>query len=547
MNRKRRHTGSKPGNRAVPVDATALQVVFANAIHHHQSGRLNEAELLYRRVLAASPGHDGTIHLLGMVACQTGRHALAVALISKAISINANIAKYHCNLGNALWHQGRLSEAAACCRDALHLLPDLPEAHNNLGLVLRDQGRSDAAIECYREALRLNPDFPEAHNNLGVMLRDQGQLDEALVCQHRALELRPEFPEAHNNLGNVLRDQGWLDGAVASYRTALDLAPDLPDGHFNLALALLSRGDMAAGWREHEWRWKTPQMIGDRRDFSQPRWRGEAAEGRTLLIHAEQGYGDTLQFCRYARLAAANGLRVIMEVQKPLVRLLNGVPGVDLVVATGEQLPEFNLHCPMLSMPLAFGTTVATIPGAADYLSADEAISATWRARLAAMPNRGRRIGLVWAGDSRSYSPSLAAQDRRRSLAPDQLTPLFEVSGLHFFSLQKIGAKPPDDLPLTDFMDEMTDFADTAALVANLDLVISVDTAVAHLAAALGKPVWLLDRFDSCWRWLTGRRDSPWYPTLRIYRQPHAGDWDSVLAEVVRDLRDIAGQPSSVN
>jgi hypothetical protein len=334
---------------------------------------------------------------------------------------------------------------------------------------------------------------------------------------------------------------GRLDEAAASGRVAVRLGPDSPDGHFNLSLALLALGDLAQGWEEYEWRWKTRLMQG-RRHFPQPQWRGEAAGGRTLLVQAEQGFGDTIQFCRYATLAAARGLRVILEAQKPLVRLLRCLPGVDLVVEQGDGPPPFDLQCPMLSMPLAFGTTVGTIPSAASYLEADAALAAAWRARLSAVAGHDLRIGLVWAGNPGSELPSMAARDRRRSVAPDLLAPLFGLPGLRFFSLQKDGPAAPGGFPLTDFMGGMGDFADTAALVAGLDLVISVDTAVAHLAAALGKPVWLLDRFDHCWRWLAGRRDSPWYPSLRVYRQPRPGDWAPVIAEVVRDLRSLAGR-----
>jgi len=230
---------------------------------------------------------------------------------------------------------------------------------------------------------------------------------------------------------------------------------------------------------------------------------------------------------------------VIVEAPQLLVRLLRSLSGVDQVVERGEALPAFDFHCPMLSMPLAFNTTLATVPSAVSYLRADEAQVAAWRTRLAAMAIQQPRIGLVWAGKSRSHSPYLAAIDTRRSLAPDRLAPLFDVPGLHFLSLQKTGPAMPVGFRLTDFMDEVEDFADTAALIANLDLVISVDTAVAHLAGALGKPVWLLDRFDPCWRWLRGRRDSPWYPTLRPYRQPSTGDWDAVLADVACGLQAL--------
>ena len=429
-----------------------------------------------------------------------------------------------------LREQGRLDEAVACFRDALDRSPDFVEAHYNLGVALAERGRPDEAAVCYRRTLELRPGFAEAHNNLGNLLRGQGRLDEAIACFRRTLDLRPDLPGGHISLGNALKEQGRLDEAVACYRRALDLQPDFAEGHYYLAMSLLARGEMAAGWEEFEWRWKTPAMIHARRNFAQPQWRGEPAPGRTLLIHPEGGFGDTLQFCRYARLAAERGLRVILEVPTPLVRLLQTLAEVDRVVAKGEDLPAFDLHCPMLSLPLALKTTLETIPGTTPYLRADPLQVASWQARMAAMENKGFRVGLVWAGNPR-YE-----YNRNRSLAPDVLAPLFGVPGTHFVSLQKDGPAAPAHLPLTDVMEEIKDFADTAALIANLDLVMSVDTAVVHLAAALGKPVWLLDRFDPDWRWLTGRRDSPWYPTLRIYRQQQPGDWVSVIADIARDL-----------
>jgi tRNA-Thr(GGU) m(6)t(6)A37 methyltransferase TsaA len=631
------------GNHAAPPPAS-LPALFDAALQDHQAGRLAEAEQGYRQVLAALPSHSDTLHLLGVVAHQSGRDQLAVDMIGRAIAINANNAAYHSNLGAALFALGRpddavasyrralalnpdypeayrnqgtalrrldrreealacfraalerrpdylealndqgavlaelgrldeasfcfrravalapdypdahnnlgsmlsqlwrLDEAAACFRRALALHPDYPEAQNNLGNVLKEQGRWDEAIECYRGALAVNPDYPEALNNLGSMLKQQGRLDEAVVCYRRALQLRPDFADPHNNLANALAAQLQFDEAIACYRRALALKPDFADAHNNLGMILLGRGDMAAGWEEYEWRWQTPQLRKARRDFAQPQWRGEAASGRTLLIHAEQGFGDTLQFCRYAALAAARGLRVILEVQQPLVRLLRSLAGPELVVGRGDPLPAFDLHCPMMSLPLAMGTSVASIPGDGPYLSADAVQAAQWRARLEAAPGGDRRVGLVWAGNPRRHSPEVSAVDRRRSIDPALLAPLFQVPGLRFFSLQKDGPPAPAQFALTDVMAEMSDFADTAALIANLDLVISVDTSVVHLAAALGKPVWMLDRFDPCWRWLSGRRDSPWYPTLRLYRQLRAGDWDSVVAEVARDLRGFGGR-----
>jgi len=432
---------------------------------------------------------------------------------------------------------GRPDEAERLLRQVLARHPRHAASLHILGVMAQHSGHDDMAFELIRKAIASDPGNASSHSNLGNLLVQKGRLDEAVAAHRRSLALEPNAPVALNNLANALKAQQRLAEAIETYRAAIDLQPNEPQVHYNLAIALLASGDMEAGWEEHEARWRTRQFIGDRRDFHQPQWLGEAAEGRTLLIHAEQGLGDTLHFCRYACLAAAHGLRVILEVQRPLVRLLRGLSGVDQTLAKGEVLPEFDLHCPMLSMPLALGTTIATIPGEVPYLHADEARAADWRARLAELGPRGPRVGLVWAGNPRKNLAGAAAIDRRRSIAPDRLAPLFEVSGPRFFSLQKDGPAAPEHFALTDFMGEMEDFADTAALIANLDLVVSVDTSVAHLAAAMGKPVWLLDRFDPCWRWLTGRRDSPWYPTLRLYRQPQPGDWEPVLAEVARDLR----------
>jgi len=548
---------------------------YADAVRAHQAGRLDTAERLCGAVLAANPGHADALHLLGVLAYQAMQPARAAELFERAIAAHAGVAGYHSSLGAALRRQGKpeeaiisfrnglalapddaeihynlgntlkeqehLAEAESCYRRALALRPAFPEALFNLGNIAKDQERPDEAIACFRGAIAHRPDYPAAYNNLAYALKEQGRSDEAIDCYRTALALRPDFPEAHSNIGTMLQEQGKLDEALESYRKAIELRPDDATAHNNLGILLLLRGEMAEGWREYEWRWRTPQMLNRGRAFARPQWRGEEAAGKTLLLHAEQGFGDTLQFCRYATLAAELGLRVVMEVPRPLLRLLRSVQGVDQIVARGDDLPDFDLQCPMLSMPLALGTTVATIPASPCYLRADPALVAAWRTRLAARGDGRKRIGLVWAGNPRSHAPDLAAIDRRRSIAPDLLAPLLGLPGLEFFTLQKDGPPAPARFALTDHMAEMNDFADTAALIANLDLVISVDTAVAHLAAALGVPVWVLDRFDSCWRWLVGRRDSPWYPTLRIYRQPGPGNWGAVLADVVRDLPAFTG------
>jgi Flp pilus assembly protein TadD len=537
---------------------------------HHQAGRIDRAEALYLQALEAQPDNADALFLLSVLQHKRGNALEAVNLLTKALAIAPNHPEACYNLGVALRDLGRLAEAAQSYREALRLRPDYPEAHNNLGVALRDLGRPAEAEESYRVALHLRPDYPKAHYNLGVALRDLGRPAEAEASYREALRLWPDYPEAHNNLGNVLSDLGRLAEAEASYREALRLRPDCPETHNNLGVALsdlgrpaealacydrvlairpddvsahfgrsrplLLRGEYAEGWREFEWRWRggTAEKVKVR-GFAEPQWRGKDVTGKTLLLHAEQGFGDTLQFCRYASLVGATA-RVILEVQSPLVRLCSSLAGVAQVVARGEPLPAFDLHCPLMSLPLAVGTTLDTIPSEVPYLTADPALVAGWRERLTCF--HGLRVGLVWAGSLRP-EPELIAIDRRRSITLAMMAPLGEVSGVSFISLQKgepaaQSANAGLGLALHDFTASLQDFADTAALIEALDLVISVDTSVAHLAGALGKPIWLLNRFDTCWRWLLDRDDSPWYPQLRQFRQPSPGDWNSVM-RAVRD------------
>jgi Flp pilus assembly protein TadD len=555
-----------------PLPGTpSLDEILQRGLRDHHAGRLQQAELAYTQVLAIEPNHVHALHLLGVIAHQAGRDHLAVDYIGRAIAADPGIAEAHNNLGLALQGLGRLTEAEASFREALRLKPNAdaysnlgnvlcvtdrlaeaeaiyreslrlePESastHNNLGNTLWNLHRPVEAEASYREALRLCPAYPEAHNNLAITLNYTGRSAAAVASCHEAIRLQPDFAEAHAFLGTALLDLGRPDEAEASYRTALRLRPDFPEAHLVLAILHLLRGRFAEGWDEYEWRWRCRSF--DLRPFTAPLWKGEDIGGRVILLHAEQGLGDTLQFCRYIPLIAPDA-RVILEVQAPLVPLLAQLPGVASIIAVGDDLPSFDLHCPLMSLPRAFGTTLDTVPGVTPYLTADAQRVAHWQARLANL--RGLRVGLVWAGE-RKRTPESAAIDRRRSMTFGTLGPLAEVSGVNFISLQKDSpapqdARPPDGMLLHDFTDELDDFADTAALVACLDLVISVDTAVAHLAGALNKPVWLLNRFDTCWRWLRDRDDSPWYPTMRQFRQPSPGDWDSVIGATRNALRRL--------
>ena len=498
---------NQPGMTAPPRTPESLEAVFSAALQQHAAGRLEEAWRLCDSVQVRDPSHHQSLNLLGIIAAQRGALDMAINLIERAIQLRG----------------------------------DEPSYYSNLSVMLIDRGRAADALACARRAVALAPTYPEAHNNLGNALRELGELPEAAASYRKALMFNANYPAAHSNLGNVLKALSQYDDAIGSYRRAIAFEPNFADARYNLSTLLLARGELEEGWKQYEWRWRMPFYFASRRPFDQPQWRGEAAVGKTLLVHAEQGFGDTLQFCRFMPQLAALGFRVVLEAPQPLKRLLGRLPGVALLVGEGEDLPPFDLHIPMMSVPGALGVTLATVAGGEPYLQADPAVAEAWRARLATMTHEGPKVGLVWAGAASPSSPVFASTYLRRSIAPERLAPLFEATGVNFVSLQKEGPTAPAQFPLIDVMTEVGDFADTAALIANLDLVLSVDTAVAHLAAAMGKPVWLLNRFDTCWRWLLERRDSPWYPTVRVYRQPEPDDWDTVIGAVARDLAAFRG------
>ena len=547
MNRNQRRAAAKgggPSGNAPPAVASTTNLAgsiakhFAAAQKHHQAGQLAQAELIYRQILTKDPRHAGSLHSLGGIALQTGHSEAAIDLIRKAIALNRHNPAFHCDLGTALQHHGKSDEAAKSYRQALALKPDHAEALQYLGNVFLDHGKLDDAAKAYRRALALKPDYAQAHYNLGVLLSRDDRPDEALACFRRALDLKPDYAEALNARGLVLYERGELAKAKVCYRNALDLKPDFPEAHFNHGLVLLLEGKLRQGWEEFEWRWRSK---GTRRRYpDRQQWDGGDLNGRTILLHSEQGFRDSLQFVRYAPLVARLGATVLLEVRKSLVALFSEMNGVSGVFAQGDTIPPFDTHCPFMSLPLALATTLDTIPGHTPYLRADAGRAAAWRRRSKALP--GLRVGLVWAGNPRPFQPGAHAIDRRRSITLDHFAGFAALEGVSFVSLQKGEAAsqtkaPPAGLTIHDWTDELNDFADTAALVDTLDLVIGVDTSVIHLVGALAKPVWLLNRFDTCWRWLLERDDSPWYPTLRQFRQRSPGDWTDVLSTVYVELR----------
>ena len=526
-----------------------------------QARRYAEAEERYRAVLALHPHHFDALHMLGLICHELGRNAEALSLIGAALKVKTasadalsnhglvlnalqryeealasfdralrlkpDYAEVLANRGNALLRLNRLEAALACYERAIALKPDYFVAHYNRGNALLALGRAEEALAAYDRALALVPNHADALNNRGNALLRLGRAEQALASYEQALALSPVNAEAVNNRGNALSAMGDVTQALAAFDAAAALDPQRADAVYNGAMARLALGDFARGWAQYEARWNVSQFLPQRRNFAAPLWLGaEPLDGKTILLHAEQGFGDTLQFIRYLPLVAARGASVLLEVQAPLKSLLAITPGITQIFAGGEALPAFDTHCPLMSLPLAFGTTLATIPAEVPYVGAPADRVARWQVRLGALARP--RVGLVWAGRPTHLN------DRNRSLALQRLVPLLADPRVAFVSLQR-ELRAEDEAVLrahpaiVDVSAELTDFADTAAAIGALDLVVSVDTAVVHLAGAMGKPVWVLLPHAVDFRWLYGRDDSPWYPSARLFRQTAPGDGTTSL------------------
>ncbi len=549
-----------------------LQQTMQNAAALHQQGRLREAEKLYARVLKAAPDQFDALHLLGLIKAQAGQMGEAYRLMSAALKINPQAPDAWMNLanvlhalkrdaealdcldkalalrpgdlnalenrGNALLALGRPQDALACLNDLLARNPRHANVLLNRGSALASLGRTEQALTDFDAALILMPGHPGALYNRGNALLDLGHYDEALASYDRALAAAPNHAQAWNNRGRALQALNRHADATASFDKAITLQKDYADGHFNRALSLLTLGDLPRGFEEYEWRWKRSGMSDTRRSYGKPLWLGEYPLGRkTILLHAEQGLGDTIQFARYAPLVARGGATVVLEVQSELKNLLSGLDGVASCHARGEQLPAYDVHCPLGSLPLALKTELATIPADIPYLHADKVRIAKWRPRLDGLP--GKRVALAWAGNVSH------ANDRNRSIDLALLEPLLALDGVSFLSIQR--ELRGDDAQLLarhvnvhHLGGDLADMTDTAAIAALADLTISVDTSVAHLAGALGRPVWVMLPFAPDWRWTLNGDTSPWYPLARLFRQPALGDWPSLLATLRAELARIA-------
>ena len=522
----------REGSQAAEVLRRAIAINPKAAVYHNHlgvalamQGQGEQAIAAYRQALALDRDYPEALCNLGNALQTKGDLAEAIEALQRATALRPDFVEAHVNLGSALRAAGRLPEAQRALEKTLVLQPTSAEAHLNLGSVLQAVGRQDQAIAHYQRALATRPDYPEAHFNIGYALHDEGKLPEAIAAFDRALAQRPDYPEAHCERGTALQKSGQVDAAIAGYRRALAIRPDFIPARYNLALALLLQGRFQEGWKEYEARWRM-LAVNPASKLRQPWWDGSDIHGRRILLWAEQGLGDTIQFLRYVPLVAARGGRVLLQCQPQLHSLLREQKAIEQLLGSDDPLPDYDVHCPLMSLPRLLSTTVQTIPAIVPYLCVDPNLVRQCSAALGDKPEL--KIGLNWAGSPHNRD------DRNRSLPVEALAPLAQVPGVRLFSLQK-GFRGPGPFPM-QFLEATENFAGTAAVIANLDLVITCDTSIAHLAGALGRPVWTLLPFAPDWRWMLDRADTPWYPTMRLFRQPSRGDWTTPVRQIAERL-----------
>jgi len=517
------------------VDAFSAnpQSTIEQGLVFHRTGRLDQAQVVYQAILDAEPTHFDALHFLGVVFHQKGDLVRALSFFDRAIAVFPDAAAVHSNRGLALAALRKLNAALASYERAIALDPDEALTHYNRGLVLQKLSQPEAAASSYEAAIALRPRFPEAHCDRGNALLQLDHVEAAIDSYRKAIDLDPSFVEGRMNLAKAYVHAKRLDDALRIYESVLDHQPDHAEASKSKAMVHLLRGQYGLGWRGYEARERCVTYHAAHRSFGEKRWTGqETVIGKTVLLHWEQGLGDTIQFCRYAKLVADLGAHVILEVQKPLLNLMQSLEGPAEVIAHGSALPPIDLHSPLGSLPLAFATAVDSIPAPRRYLQAAPEQVEQWREILGR--KRRPRVGLAWRGNVSSW------EHLRRQVPLSRLLDVLP-SGLEFVALQREPSREDQELleARTDVVavgEKFDNFMDTAAVCEDLDLVVSVDTSVAHLSAALGRPTWILLPFSADWRWLQGRTDSPWYPTVKLYRQPSVGDWNSVLNLVAADL-----------
>jgi tetratricopeptide (TPR) repeat protein len=554
----------------------AVSDVLDRAAADLAAGRLRESFDRVRSELTSRPNDPRALAMLGQVAVFADQPAVGLGPLQRAVALDPQpeyriwlslcLAKLDCRedavrevttaietmrptanahfaIGMVFFALDQYQDAADAYTRCIELQPTRAAAHHRLARALHAIGCTETAIEAYREAVRQSSTNADYLADLSSALSDLGRFEEGRVAAAAAVERDPNCTVGLHNLGHALHNLNRGAEALAPYEKAIAIRGSYAKAQFGYALALLKSGEFASGWQHYEWRWRDCQTF--RSGLGVPAWQGEDAQGQTLLLHAEQGLGDTLQFVRFAPLAAARGARVVLEVPASLVRLTRRIAGVAEVIACGDQLPRIDLHCPMASLPLAFNLRLETIP-AAPYLRRDGRNSVN---PVRPVDEDKLVVGLVWAGDPRQSERGSNLIDRRRSTQLEMFAPMMAIGGIRFVSFQHGQAREQiaaSRLSIVDAMDGVADFADTAERLAGVDLLVSVDTSIVHLAGGLGMPVWMLSRFDGCWRWLERRDDTPWYPSMRIFRQSSLGDWSGVVAQVADALRHVVhGLPGS--
>ena len=520
-----------PRSRETPSPA-ALSDLLAQAERSRLAGRVTEAETLCRQILQAEPEQPDALQMLALLASQGGQADVAIDYLRRAVAAAPRVAVFHSSLCEQLRRAGRIDEAVAAGRQAIALDPDFSDALNHLSMALKDQGAQDEAIALLRDAITRRPDWADAHGTLGQAFFRARRYGEAAAALWAQVALDPGSAVGWANLGTALDHDGRYEQCIAALRRSIALDHNQPNAHTALGIALLRNGDFGEGWDEYEWRLQTELHGGNRLLRA---WRGESLAGKRIYVNAEQGFGDTIQFARYIPLLAARSAGVSFRVQKSLARLMRqNLPGIE-VLGDGEASAPFHCDCELMSLAKIFRTRHETIPAPVGYLRADDAETANWRNIFGC---DGLKVGLAWAGQPKHNN------DLFRSIDLAAFRALLAVPGVRFFSLQ-VGPRAAEltdhpDAPIADFTARIDDFADTAAAVAALDLVITVDSATAHLSAALGRPTWMLLPSVFDWRWLFNRPDSPWYPTMRIVRQRDGEPWADVIAAMAADLAAVA-------
>ena len=518
-----------------------LQEMLQEAVHAFQKGNLDGANLILKQVLQIDSNNLPALNILGLIKATQSHYKEAADYLSRAAQFDPNDASIQYNLAKVLSDSGNDNEALIHYKNAVTLASDNPDAWLNYGKSASNLGRHSEALLCYANSLNLKPDYAEALLNKGATLKEINRFEEAIACTERALSINPNLIEAWSNKGVALKELKRFDEAIIHYDKALALKPDYAEAGFNKSYCLLLQGNFENGLRYYECRWNSKKIseIAGMRIFDKPTWLGvESLQDKTILLYGEQGLGDYIQFCRYVKLVADLGAKVILEVPQSLASLMQGLQAVSEFVIKGNSLPFFDYQCPLLSLPLAFRTTLATIPWKDPYLYADKNKALEWKHKLG--EKRKKRVGIAWS------STSNFKNDAKRSLLLADFVKALALDRYEYVCLQKELKECDVELfkahkNIRFYGDAIRDFSDTAALIENVDIVISTCTSIPHLSGAMGKSTWILLSNVPDWRWLMDRKDSPWYPSVRLYRQPVIGDWYSVFDKVKLDLKNSFG------